>query len=90
MQIEILGIIINEDTFKHIIIPFFLSAITVYQMFLVWNFHKYSWIIWIVDQMMWLVFIIYTQQYGFLPLNIANWIVYARNHFKWKKENIIK
>jgi hypothetical protein len=30
--------------------------------------------------------VIVSQTWGFVPLNIALWIVYSRNYIKWKNE----
>jgi hypothetical protein len=37
------------------------------------------------NQALWLVFIVATGTWGLLPMNLALWIVYGRNHLKWNK-----
>lgn len=35
---------------------------------------------------LWLVWIVGTNTWGLLPMNVALWIVYARNHLKWSRQ----
>lgn len=65
------------------ILPYVLSAITIYTMFLAGNNKKYTWLIGLVNQALWLIWIIVMSAWGLLPMNIALWFVYGRNHFKW-------
>lgn len=44
------------------------------------------WLIGLANQLLWLVWIGVTGTWGLLPLNIALWIVYSRNHLKWRRE----
>ena len=71
---------------KQIIItylPYFLSANTIYTMFLAGNKNRGAWIFGLFGQLAWLVWIILTNTWGLLPMNIALWIVYVRNYLKW-------
>lgn len=68
-----------------IIIPYFLSAITLYNMFLAGNKNKKAWLVGLFNQFLWLVWIILTSAWGLLPMNIGLWIMYYRNHIKWNK-----
>lgn len=68
------------------ILPWILSAITIYMAVLTGNKHPKAWLIGLFNQFFWLVWIIATKNWGFLPMNIAFWIVYYRNHIKWTKE----
>ena len=65
-------------------LPYILSAITIYTMFLAGGKKRYTWIVGLVNQALWLWYIISIQAWGLLPMNIALWIVYTRNHLKWK------
>lgn len=67
-------------------LPYLLSMISIIQVIFAGDKHKKSWLIGIGNQSLWLVWIIASQQWGFLPLNIALWIVYTRNHLKWNKQ----
>ena len=67
-------------------LPWVLSAITVYMAILAGNKHPNAWLVGLFNQGLWLVWIVGTMSWGFLPMNIAFWIVYLRNHFKWKTQ----
>lgn len=68
------------------ILPWILSAITVYMTILAGNKHPNAWLVGLFNQGLWLVWIVGTMSWGFLPMNIAFWIVYLRNHLKWKTQ----
>ena len=65
-------------------LPYILSIFTVYIMLLAGNKSKYAWVIALLNQFFWLVWIIKIKSWGLLPGNIALWIVYFRNHLKWR------
>lgn len=67
-------------------LPWLLSAITIYTMFLAGNKNAKGWMFGMVNQALWLVWIIATGAWGLLPMNLALWFVYARNHVKWLRE----
>ena len=64
-------------------LPWLLSAITIYTMFLAGNVNKGTWLVGLVNQALWLIWIFAAEAWGLLPMNFALWVVYARNHFKW-------
>lgn len=66
-------------------LPWVLSAITIYMTLLAGNKNKLAWLIGCWNQSLWLVWIIASQTWGFIPLNLALWVVYARNYVKWSK-----
>ena len=66
-------------------LPWLLSAITVYMNVLAGNKNRGAWIFGIVNQALWLVWILATEAWGLIPMNGALWIVYLRNHLKWRK-----
>lgn len=68
-------------------LPYLLSAITIWMTLLAGNKHDKAWIVGLVNQALWLIWIIASATWGMLPMNIALWIVYARNHFKWNHTN---
>jgi len=73
---------------KEIIItylPWFLSANTIYFTLLAGNKNKYAWALALAGQFFWLVWILASETYGLLPMNIGMWIIYYRNHVKWNK-----
>lgn len=63
--------------------PWLLSAITVWQMWLVGNHDPAAWVVGYVSQALWLLWIVTSETYGLLPLNAALWFVFARNHLRW-------
>lgn len=67
------------------IIPYILSAITIYMFVLAGNKSKYAWAVGLGNQALWLIWIIISATWGLLPMNLALWVVYARNHLKWNK-----
>lgn len=66
-----------------IYLPWLLSAITIWMTLLAGNIHKSAWLVGLGNQALWLVWIVTTNTWGLIPLNIALWVVYARNHLKW-------
>jgi hypothetical protein len=68
-------------------LPWLLSAITIWMTVLAGNKHPSAWLIGLVGQALWLAWIIASSAWGLLPMNVALWIVYGRNHFKWRAIN---
>lgn len=66
------------------VIPWILSAITIYMFILAGNKKKSAWIVGLVNQLLWLIWIIISENWGLVPMNIALWIVYSRNYLKWR------
>lgn len=66
-------------------LPWLLSVITIYMTVLAGNKSKNAWLIGLFNQLLWLIWIVVTGAWGLVPMNIALWIVYARNHFKWAR-----
>jgi hypothetical protein len=46
--------------------------------------HRHTWLFGLLLQTLWLLWIVVAKEWGFLPMNIAFWIIYTRNHFLWK------
>lgn len=65
-------------------LPWLLSAVTIYMTVLAGNKHPHAWALGLIGQAGWLLWILLSGNVGFLPMNAALWIVYARNHFKWR------
>jgi hypothetical protein len=65
-------------------LPWLLSLITIYTMFLAGDRKSYTWLVGLANQGLWLLWIIASSAWGLLPMNLALWFVYGRNHFKWK------
>lgn len=66
-------------------LPWLLSAITIWFNLMAGNKHAGAWALALVGQAGWLAWIIVTKNWGFLPMNLALWIVYGRNHLKWNE-----
>ena len=65
-------------------LPLLLSAITIWITLMAGNKHQKAWLIGLVGQALSLLWIVCTQAWGFLPMNLALWMVYGRNHIKWR------
>jgi len=65
-------------------LPWLLSAITIYTMFLAGDRKSYTWLVGLANQALWLTWIVASEAWGLIPMNIALWAVYARNHLKWR------
>lgn len=64
-------------------LPWLLSVITIWMTLLAGNKTRWAWAVGLGNQALWLVWIIAVGAWGLLPMNIALWVVYTRNHLKW-------
>lgn len=60
-----------------------MSGLTILLTLMAGNKHRATWIVGIVSQSLWLVWIMLTGQWGFLPMSVFLVGIYARNHLKW-------
>lgn len=67
-------------------LPWLLSAITIWMFLLAGNKSKIAWIVGLCNQFLWLIWIVFSASWGLLPMNLALWIVYSRNHLKWASD----
>ncbi len=67
-------------------LPWGLSCITIYMNILAGNKKPHAWVVGLVGQVFWSIWIVISENYGFVPLNIALWYVYFQNHRKWNKD----
>lgn len=65
-------------------LPWLLSTITIWMTLLAGNKHPHAWAVGLGNQALWLVWIVASGTWGMLPMNLALWLVYGRNHLKWK------
>lgn len=65
-------------------LPYILSAIGVFMILKAGDMRRYAWIIGIAAQVLWFIWIMTSENYGFLFQNVALVIVYARNYYKWR------
>lgn len=67
-------------------LPWLLSAVTIWMTLLAGNKTRWAWAVGLGNQALWLIWIIAVGAWGLLPMNLALWVVYTRNHIKWSKE----
>lgn len=67
-------------------VPFVLSAITIWSMFLAGDKNPVAWLMSLGNQALWLTWIIVIGAWGLLPMNIAMWYVAYRNWRLWVRE----
>lgn len=65
-------------------LPWFMSAITILTMWLAGSRYRYTWLISLSNQALWLSWILMTANWGFLPMNLCMWFVSIRNHLRWR------
>jgi hypothetical protein len=68
--------------------PWLMSAVTIYMTILAGDKRPAAWLVGLANQLLWLVWIIATATWGFIPLNAALWVVYARNYAKWRAQAV--
>lgn len=66
-------------------LPWLLSAVTIWMTLLAGNKHPLAWAVGLGNQFLWFVWIVSAGTWGLLPMNLALWMVYARNHWKWSR-----
>ena len=66
-------------------LPWLLSGITIYVLLQVGNKVRWIWAVSLFNQALWLTWIIASQSWGLLPMNLALWVVNVRNHLKWMR-----
>lgn len=66
-------------------LPWLISVITISQLVMTGNKHRNAWLVGLGNQVLWLTWIVCSASWGLLPMNAAIWIVYGRNHLKWRK-----
>jgi hypothetical protein len=65
-------------------LPWLMSAITIWMTLQAGNKHPHAWLWGLLNQALWLAWIVTIGAWGLLPMNLALWIVYGRNHLKWR------
>ncbi len=68
------------------ILPWILSVGTIVTNYMAGNKDNRTWIVGLVNQVLWSVWVLYTGTWGLLPLNIFLWIIYTRNHIIWNRQ----
>jgi len=67
-------------------LPWLLSILTLAMSVMTGNRHRHTWVFGLGIQCLWLAWIVAARAYGFLPLTLALFVIYARNHLKWRHE----
>lgn len=67
----------------HDVPPWIMSTITLYMTFLQGRKTWKAWAVGLVNQLLWLGFILTTQTWGLLLLNAGLWYLYVRNLIIW-------
>jgi hypothetical protein len=65
-------------------LPWLLSALSLVMSVLTGNKWRHVWLFGLGIQCVWVAWIVAAQAYGFLPLCLALFVIYARNHLKWR------
>lgn len=69
------------------LIPLALSANTIALMWLVGDRRALGWVLGLAGQVVWFAFIAVFEAWGLLPLAVALTVVYARNLWRWRRED---
>lgn len=67
------------------VLPWVMSIVTIASMLLAGEKKRSAWIIGLLNQCLWSLFIVMTGNWGLAPLTVAMTIVYVRNLKKWRK-----
>lgn len=70
------------DMINHYL-PWLISVVTVTQLVLTGNLYRWSWVIGIANQALWLTWIWASSTWGMIPMVVALVVVFTRNHLKW-------
>lgn len=70
-----------------VILPWFMSLLTILTNWLAGNKSNWTWHIALFNQILWLIFAIHFEIWGFIPTCIFLSSVYVRNLLKWRHEN---
>lgn len=76
----------SADDILNQAIPLVLSINTLVLTWMVGNRKTAGWVLGCIGQVLWFVFIFTWQVWGLLPLAIGLTIVYARNLYRWRRE----
>ena len=67
-------------------LPWLISIITIYSALLCGKKKASGWFIGFINQGLWLTWIITSETWGMLPMNIVLAFIFAKNYFKWVAE----
>ncbi len=70
-------------------LPWLLSSLTVWMTVLTGKKSVHSWTLGLFNQLLWVVWIVASQTWGLVPLNLTLWVLYYRNYRLWKREEAL-
>jgi hypothetical protein len=73
----------NSVVFVHACIPWTLSALTLWSMFLAGEMKNKAWTVGLLNQALWAYYIVITKQWPLIPMNLGMWYMCFRNHLLW-------
>lgn len=62
-----------------------MSVLTLFSMYLAGNRSNQAWSLSLFNQLLWLIYITGTMQWGLIPMNVGMWFISYRNYKLWKK-----
>ena len=74
---------------KHAIatyLPWLLSALTIYSAVLAGDKKPAAWTVGVANQFLWATWIVASETWGMLPMNVVLAVIFARNLVKWRRE----
>lgn len=66
-------------------LPWLLSILSLVMSVLTGNKWRHAWLFGIGIQCLWVIWVMSAKTYGFLPLTLALFVIYGRNHIKWQR-----
>lgn len=64
-----------------------LAAVGIFGIYLAGKKHKAGWAVGLGAQVLWIVFAIATQQWGFIASALAYGFIYGKNYLAWRRES---
>lgn len=69
------------------LLPFVTGVLTLVVMWLAGSRRTSAWVVGLVNQVLWIAFIVVFEAWGLLPLSIALIFIYGRNLLRWRRED---
>ncbi len=66
------------------LLPWVISSLTITHVWLVGNKSLKGWVIALFNQLLWLTWVLVSQTWGLIPLNLVLTAMYLRNYLKWQ------
>jgi hypothetical protein len=68
------------------VLPWFLSVLTIWMVVLQGDKSPRAWVVGCANQCGWLLWVMLTDTWGFLPMTVVLSALYVRNYFKWRRD----